>query len=103
MEVEILDSAHQDLLDGYWFYERQAAGLGDYFSDTMYGELGSLRLYAGIHVRRFDLYRAISKKFPYSIYYEIVDGAVRVYAILDDRRDPSWIVRHLQEARGGCL
>ena len=49
MRVKVLDSAHQDLLDGYWFYERQGVGLGDYFVDTLYGEIDSLALYAGIH------------------------------------------------------
>ena len=100
MKVEILESAHQDLLDGYWFYENQSAGLGDYFSDSMYSELGALQLYAGIHVVHFGFYRAIAKRFPYSVYYSIEDGLVRVYGILDDRRDPSWIIRHLNEARG---
>ena len=31
MKVAILSAAKQDLLDGYWFYERQYPGLGDYF------------------------------------------------------------------------
>ena len=49
MRVEISESAHNDVLDGYWFYNRQEPGLGEYFSDTLYGEMASLRLYAGIH------------------------------------------------------
>jgi len=99
MLVEILESAHEDLMDGYWFYENQEAGLGDYFMDSMYAELGSLRLYAGIHVRHYDFYRAIAKRFPYSIYYEIKDGTVRVYGVLDDRRDPAWTAQHLAGSR----
>ena len=43
MEVEILESAHNDMLEGYWFYERRQPGLGDYFTDALYGEMGSLR------------------------------------------------------------
>jgi len=62
------------LMDGFWFYENQESGLGDYFMDSMYAELGALRLYAGIHVRRFDFHRAIAKRFPYSIYYEVEEG-----------------------------
>jgi len=99
MRVKVLDSAHQDMLDGYWFYERQGVGLGDYFADTLYGEIDSLALYAGIHNRKFGFYRAISRKFPYSIYYEIEEGEARVYGVLDGRRDPSWIYNHLQESR----
>jgi hypothetical protein len=31
MKIKILASASQDLIDGYWFYEKQAEGLGIYF------------------------------------------------------------------------
>lgn len=31
MKIRILDSASQDLVDGYHFYEKQESGLGDYF------------------------------------------------------------------------
>ncbi len=98
MRVKMLESAHQDMLDGFWFYERQSVGLGDYFSDTLYGEIDSLALYAGIHSRKFGFFRALSRKFPYSIYYEIEDGVAKVYAILDNRRDPAWIAEHLSGA-----
>lgn len=99
MRVEILESAHEDLMDGYRFYESQETGLGDYFMDSMYAELGALRLYAGIHVRRFGFFRAIAKRFPYSIYYEIEDGVVQVYGVLGDRRNPDWIASHLAGTR----
>lgn len=99
MRVKILDSAHKDMLDGYWFYENQEPGLGDYFSDTLYGEIESLALYAGIHNKWFGFYRVLSRRFPYSIYYEIEDGEARVYGVLDNRRDPSWICGHLQGSR----
>ena len=88
MLVRILDSAHNDIRDG------------DYFSDTLYGEIESLALYAGIHNKRFGFYRALSRRFPYSIYYDIEDGEARVYGVLDNRRDPNWIYHHLQELKG---
>ena len=74
--------------------------MGDYFSDTLYGEIESLALYAGIHNRRFGFHRALSRRFPYSIYYDIEDGEARVYGVLDNRRDPNWIYHHLQESKG---
>ena len=36
MKIEILDSARQDLIDGYRFYEKQAEGVGVYFLDTLF-------------------------------------------------------------------
>ena len=68
--------------------------------DTLYGEIESLSLYAGIHPRRLDFFRALSRKFPYSIYYEIEEGEACVYGVLDNRRDPNWIYNHLQGSRG---
>ena len=39
MTLEILDTAREDLKRGYRFYENQAAGLGDYFLDSIYSDL----------------------------------------------------------------
>jgi len=101
MPVVVLQSAKNDLRDGYLFYERQGGSyLGNYFLATLQGELSSLALYAGIHNKRFGFHRALSRRFPYSIYYDIEDGEARVYGVLDNRRDPNWIYHHLQESKG---
>ena len=34
MNLQILDEAQQDLIDGFRFYESQAPGLGNYFLDS---------------------------------------------------------------------
>lgn len=101
MPVVVLQSAKNDLRDSYLFYERQGgAYLGNYFLASLQSDLSSLALYAGIHPRRFEFFRALSRRFPYSIYYEIEDGEVHVYGVLDSRRNPDWICNHLQESRG---
>jgi hypothetical protein len=33
MKIKILNSANQDLIDGYWFYEKQSEGNGRYFPE----------------------------------------------------------------------
>ena len=100
MPVVVLQSAKDDLRDGYLFYERQGGSyLGNYFLATLQEELFSLALYAGIHSKYFGFHRALSRRFPYSIYYDIEDGEARVYGVLDNRRDPGWTYRHLREAR----
>lgn len=66
MRIEILDKAENDLVEGYSFYEAQQAGLGDYFLATLYSDIESLRLYAGIHrvaYRRF--HRLLSARFSF--------------------------------------
>ena len=48
MKVRILDEAEQDIIDGFCFYEAQNPGLGDYFLDSIFSDIESLQLYAGI-------------------------------------------------------
>ena len=101
MPVVVLQSAKDDLRNGYLFYERQGSSyLGNYFLATLQGDLSSLALYAGIHNKHFGFYRALSRRFPYSIYYDIEDGEARVYGVLDNRRNPNWIYSHLKESKG---
>jgi hypothetical protein len=93
--VEILDCAHEDMANGYVFYERQSAGLGAYFADTLYSEMESLEYQAGIHPIRYGFYRQLTRKFPYSVYYRVENGKTRVYAVLDNRMNPERISNRL--------
>jgi len=80
--------ALKDLKLAQKFYEAQAPQLGDYFFDALITDIESLHLYAGIHIKEFGYYKMLSKRFPYSIYYETYDDIARVIAILDQRQDP---------------
>lgn len=89
MKIEILEAAQRDLLSGYAFYERQSPGLGSYYLDSVFADIDSLRLYAGVHEVHFGrFHRMLTKRFPFAIYYRIDAEVARVYAILDSRRDP---------------
>ena len=96
MKIELLDEAEQDLFEGRAFYERQASGVGDYFASALAADIDSLILFAGIHPRVFGFHRALSKRFPFGIYYRLENEAVRIYAVLDLRRDPAWIRERLR-------
>jgi hypothetical protein len=93
MRIEILEEALDDLAQGYHFYEEQQAGIGDYFLDSLYSDIDSLRLYAGIHRVVFGFHRSLSKRFPFAIYYDVQGDLIRVNAVLDCRRNPTWIRR----------
>ena len=96
MKIRILSSAVQDLLDGHKFYEKQAEGIGAYFLDTLYSDIDSLIVMAGIHPTHFGrYYRLLSKRFPFAAYYRIEDNTVLVYAVLDCRKSPSWVRKRL--------
>jgi hypothetical protein len=64
MRIEILSEANDDLLKGYYFYERQGPNLGDYFLDSLYSDIDSLLVYAGIHPLVYGRHRSLSKRFP---------------------------------------
>ena len=57
MKVQILDEAEHDLIDGFRFYEAQDKGLGDYFLNSLFSDIDSLHLHAGIHPRYLDYFR----------------------------------------------
>lgn len=91
MRIKILATAEDDLEDGYRFYESQSVGLGIYFLDTLYSDIDSLAYFAGIHRVVLTYHRLLSKRFPFAVYYRLVNDEVLVYAVLDCRRNPSWI------------
>ena len=97
MKIEILDEAQQDLIEGFHFYEKRESGLGSYFLDCLFSDIDSLILYAGIHRIVFGYYRLLSKRFPFAIYYSVEHDVARVHAVLDCRRNPTWIRRRLRE------
>ncbi len=95
MEIRVLETAKEDLCEGWRFYERNAAGLGEYFFDCVQVDVRSLEMYAGIHETAEGFQRMLVIRFPFAVYYPIEDGRVDVYAILDCRRDPEWIAKRL--------
>jgi hypothetical protein len=97
VRIEILDEAQEDLTQGFHFYESREPGLGSYFIDCLFSDIDSLFIYAGIHQVLFAYHRCLSKRFPFAIYYGVENELVRVHAVLDCRRNPSWIRARLQE------
>ncbi|HDR14375.1 MAG TPA: type II toxin-antitoxin system RelE/ParE family toxin [Desulfobacteraceae bacterium] len=95
MKIDILDEAEEDLIKGFQFYERQSAGLGRYFLDSIFSDIESLKSYAGIHPLHFGYHRFLAKHFPFAVYYRVVASNVHIYAVLDCRRNPAWIRNRL--------
>ena len=96
MKFVIQSSALADLADGFDFYERIERGLGGYFLDSVYSDIDSLQLYAGIHIVHFGKYhRLLSKRFPFGIYHQVKADLVIIRAMLDLRRNPATIKKRL--------
>lgn len=97
MRIVILEDAEIDLEEGREFYERSSLGLGEYFAVNLAADIESLRFYAGVHALEFGFHRALSKRFPFGIYYRVAGAVIRIYAVLDLRRDPAWIRKRLSK------
>jgi plasmid stabilization system protein ParE len=88
MRIRILTEASKDLIRGKSFYEAQQVGLGDYFFDSISSDVESLLLHAGIHRKVRGYHCLLSKRFPFAVYYRTEREEIRIYRILDCRRDP---------------
>ena len=98
MRLRILRPALEDLAAGREFYDRQSSGVGSYFFDSLFAEIDSLVLYAGMHRMHFGYHRQLASRFPYAIYYRVAGEEVIVHRVLDCRRDPKWIAQALRRS-----
>lgn len=100
VQVQTTRAAETDLLEGYVFYELQKAGVGDYFLDSLYADIDSLALYAGIHPKPDGrLHRLLADRFPFAVYYDLQGEVATVVAVLDCRQNPKSITERLDATR----
>jgi len=88
-------NAQDDLVAGYRFYAEPLASIGDYFLDSLFSDIDSLVLHAGIHPIVFGYHRMLAQRFPFAIYYKLSKNQVRVFRVLDCRQNPTKIRRKL--------
>jgi hypothetical protein len=98
-DVFVLEEAIDDLDEGKEFYNTKEFGVGEYFWDSLISDIESLIIYAGIHKKKFGLYKMFAKRFPYAIYYEVENDFAYVVAVLPMRRDPAWISKQIGNRR----
>lgn len=97
MTIEILDKAEDDLVSGFSFYESRQAGLGAYFRESLSSDIESLRIHGGIHrIVYRNYHRALSRRFPFAIFYTVSGATVFIHGVVDCRRRPAWIKERLK-------
>lgn len=94
--VRTLSLAEADLYDGFQFYDRKEPDVGSYFIESLFSDIESLRLYAGVHRKIFDYHRMLAKRFPFGIYYDVEGDEARVWRVLDCRKNPRWTREQLK-------
>ncbi|MHB8549303.1 MAG: type II toxin-antitoxin system RelE/ParE family toxin [Thermoplasmataceae archaeon] len=93
--VRFRPEAEQDLSDAAVWYEEQQDGLGHQFLDEALAVVSSVaetpRQYPVVHRKTR---RALMRRFPFGVYYQVEDRAVVVLAVLHGSRDPRrWKIR----------
>ena len=85
----IRPEAEADLVNARDWYERQRVGLGAAFLLCVEEVLERIshtpEMYRVVH---HDVRRALTRQFPYAVYYRIAGNDVVVLGILHMRRDP---------------
>ena len=82
-------AASADIEDAYRWYEAQQTGLGEEFLAAA----DAVMQFALAHPQQFPVVhrltrRALFRRFPYGLYYRIVDDQIIVVACMHARRDP---------------
>jgi toxin ParE1/3/4 len=82
-------AAAADVEEAYRWYEAQQAGLGDEFLAALRVVIESMtanpELFPVVHRQTR---RALLRRFPYGLYYRIVNDQIVVVACMHGRRDP---------------
>ena len=94
---EFRPEARTDVRNARQWYERQLPGLGEVFAQAL-GQLitrieSMPRMYP---VAYRDARRAKIGRFPYLVYYRVLESKIEILAVLHGRRDPE-IWRHRVE------
>ena len=79
-----------DVEDAFHWYESELAGLGRQFLDELRASYDSVQ--SGplkYQTLRWDIRRALLRRFPYSVYFVVEGSSITVLAVLRATRDPS--------------
>jgi len=88
----IRPEAESDLAAAYSWYEGKDAGLGEEFLRTVEASLLGVQKNPQTHQKIYkEVRRALTKRFPYGIFYLIDNDTVSVLGVLHARRDPAVI------------
>ena len=63
MKIWVLRSALEDLASAREFYDGMESGVGDYFFDSLFSDINSSTLYAGIHAIHHGFHRMVAHRF----------------------------------------
>lgn len=88
----LTEKAEEDLDDAYHWYEEQEPGLGKEVIRCIDAKIANINRHPLHHlvVQSENVRRALVSRFPFSIYFEIEEGLITIFAILHQRRSPDY-------------
>lgn len=94
-KVFVRPEAERDLASSYAFYQECRRGLGEDFLSSVEESFERISnnpfLYPDVHR---GIRRALLRRFPYGVFYLVIDDWVSVLAVLHAARDPDeWQTR----------
>ncbi len=96
-ELILAPEAEQDLAEAYEWYEARRAGLGEDFLSCVDSCIQAICRTPEIHEKVYeDFRRGLTRRFPYSVFYEYEGGVITVYCICHTSRDPKCWHQRLQ-------
>jgi plasmid stabilization system protein ParE len=86
------EKAEEDLDDAYHWYEEQEPGLGKEVIRCIDAKIANINRHPLHHpvVQNENIRRALVNRFPFSIYFEIEEELITIFAILHQRRSPGY-------------
>jgi toxin ParE1/3/4 len=89
LAVVFRPEAKSDLLETRDWYERQQAGLGEGFANSVDETVERIEAMPQMYAVVFrDLRRVKLRRFPYLIYYRLSSDLIEVIAVFHGSRDP---------------
>jgi plasmid stabilization system protein ParE len=89
MPLVVSAAAEADIQDAFAWYDRRGSRLGQEFLSAVVSAAAlidqSPQLYAPVYR---DVRRARLRRFPYALFYRVVDDVVVVFACMHLRRNP---------------
>ncbi|MBC8183713.1 type II toxin-antitoxin system RelE/ParE family toxin [candidate division KSB1 bacterium] len=81
--------AEHDISEAYDWYEHQRFGLGEDFLSCVDACIQAICRRPEMYGIIYENYqRCLTRRFPYSIFYEFSNGIVTVYSVFHNSRDP---------------
>jgi plasmid stabilization system protein ParE len=89
LPVILRDDAASDVASATHWYERQRSGLGDEFLDSLNSRLSEIEAAPLAYAVTYrEVRRAKLRRFPYIVYYRLLDDRIEVLGVLHGSRDP---------------